>query len=229
MNVKLINYTQNPVDIIEQSASICYDSDYTKRRGKIFNQCVQSGHLSVMEHASFTFKVDGISRACSHQLVRHRTGKFTQRSQRYCNENNFEYVTPVSIKHNPEVEKAYFETIQRIKWFYVFAVRNGIKPEDARAILPNACTTQLVVTFDLRNLMHFMNERLCANAQSEIRELANQMRNEVLKFCPELKDVLVPKCQIHQDYPFCTERKCCGLSPKLEDIYSKGENTNKSI
>lgn len=223
MNVKLINFTQNPIDTIEQSASICYDSDYKKSKGKIFNQCYQSGHLSVMEHASFTFHIDGISRACSHQLVRHRTGKFTQRSQRYCNENNFDYVTPSSIASNPEMKKTFFETMQRIKWFYGYAIGKGIKPEDARAILPNACTTEIVVTFDLRNLIHFMNERLCTNAQLEIRQLANKMKNEVLKYCPELENVLVPKCQIHKDYPFCTEKKCCGISPKLESVYQRGE------
>lgn len=223
MNVELINFTQNPVDTIEQSASICYDSDYKKSKGKIFNHCYQSGHLSVTEHANFTFMIKGISRACSHQLVRHRAGKFTQRSQRYCQEDGFEYVVPKDIEQNPKVYQAYVETIQRLKWFYKYACREGIKPEDARYILPNACATQICVTFDLRNLIHFMNERLCMNAQWEIRQLAKQMRKEVLKVCPELTDCLAPKCQIHKGYSFCTESKCCGLSPKLENIYQRRE------
>lgn len=225
MNVELINWTTNPMLTIEKAASICYDSDGENSNGRIFKSCVKSGHLSVLEHSSFTFMIKGISRACSHQLVRHRTGKFSQRSQRYCNEDNFDYIIPKAISNNPAVKQVYFETMQRIKWFYKYAIREGVKPEDARAILPNACVTQICVTFDLRNLMHFMNERLCTNAQWEIRQLANEMKKEVLKYCPELKDVLVPKCQIHKDYPFCVEKKCCGLSPKLESVYQRREIT----
>lgn len=221
MKVELINCTDNPVQTIDRCASICYDSDWKKSDGKIMKNCIKSGHLSVTEHTSFTFYIDGISRACSHQLVRHRTGKYTQRSQRYIVEDDFGYIVPKSILKNSDVYSAYRSTMNRINWFYSYALRNGIKEEDARYVLPNACETQLYVTFDFRNLMHFMNERLCTNAQWEIRELARRMKDEVVKLYPELADYLVPKCQIHKDYPFCTENKCCGLSPKLKDVYNK--------
>lgn len=188
--------------------------------------CIKSGHLSVLEHASFTFKIEGISRACSHQLVRHRTGKFTQRSQRYCEENDeSEYIVPKTIKHLHDLgfEDAYSDyqdTICETTRNYKHSLRENVPAEDARYILPNACPTTIVVTFDLRNLMHFFNERLCAKAQWEIRELAQKMRDCVIEVCSQLAVYLVPKCERYgKDYGFCTENKGCGRNPSIDEFF----------
>ena len=97
----------------------------------------------------------------------------------------------------------------------------GIPQEDARAVLPNACATKLAFTVNMRELMHICNERLCTRAQNEIREVVKMMRDEVVTACPFTGDFLVPKCQKNKKYPFCTEQKCCGLSPRLKDVYNK--------
>ena len=100
IEVELISYTQNPVNVIESAASTCYDS--TPTDGRIMNHCYKSGHHSVLEFAEFAFKIKGVSRALTHQLVRHRLASFAQRSQRYCSEDGFQYVIPPKIKNDPK-------------------------------------------------------------------------------------------------------------------------------
>ena len=212
MKVELVSYSQSPnhdkspIDIIENAASNCYDST-VKTKGKIAKHCYNSGHLSVFEFAQFHFHVEGVSRALLAQLTRHRTGKFAVRSQRYCSEDNFEYITPNTIKERPNVQEEYDNLMNHINWFYKFAQQYDIPNEDARMVLPNACKTILDVSFDLRNLMHFMNERLCSKAQWEIREMAEKMRDCVLEVEPDLKPYLVPKCFVRGG---CNEIKPCG-------------------
>lgn len=226
MKAELVNYTINPIETIEKVASNCYDSDNSNSNGKIMKHCFSQGHLSIGEFAQFHFHIEGVSRACSHQLIRHRTGKFCQRSQRFCQEGEFDYVTPNSILNDEDIFKLYEETISKIKWFYKVAIHNGIPAEDARFILPNSCETVIDVSFDLRNLMHFFNERLCSNAQWEIRELAVKMKNEVLKVCPELKEYLVAKCEINSKLPMCNEgKRCCGKHKTIQQILYYYENT----
>ena len=222
MRVELVSYTLNPVETIEKAASNCYNNQNNVGTGKIMKHCIKQGHMSVTEFAQFHFHIEGISRACSHQLVRHRTASFAQRSQRYVNEDMFEYVTPNSITENEDVLKMYDDIMARIAWFYKFARHNNIPSEDARFMLPNACETVIDVSFDLRNLMHFMNERLCTNAQWEIRKLAIQMRKCVIEVAPELKEFLVPKCEINSDFPMCNEgNRCCGRHKTINEIKNK--------
>ena len=146
-----------------------------------------NGHMSVMEHIYFTFKIEGISRACSHQLVRHRHCSFTQRSQRYCSEDGFDVVTPKSIPDS--LMSADMDCIK--KWYDGYQ-RLDIPNEDARYILPNACATSLYLSCNLRELIHMANERLCTRAQWEIRDLVKAMCKLV---DPQLKFMLVPKCK----------------------------------
>lgn len=223
MKVELVSYTAEPQECIEKAASNCYDSI---PNGKIMKACYKSGHHSVLEFAQFHFHIEGISRACSHQLVRHRTASFSQRSQRYCSEDGFGIVIPNTIKDNDEVLQAYQETVSRIQWFYDFAQNRGIPNEDARYILPNACTTVIDISMDFRNLCHFMNERLCSKAQSEIRELAHKMKDLVLEVLPEAADMLVPKCERYE-IPFCTENKSCGRHKTLKEIVREEYNIEK--
>lgn len=186
MQVTLIQSTPNPIETISKIASICYDSD-PKDPTALVKHCYRNGHHSVFEHIYFTFKIEGISRACSHQLVRHRHCSFTQRSQRYCDENGFDYVMPDTV--NAPYFVADMTTLQH--WYEAYQ-SDGVPNEDARYILPNACATELYLSCNLRELIHMANERLCKRAQWEIRDLVKQMVSLV---DPELRFMLVPKCQ----------------------------------
>ena len=190
MQVTLIQSTPNPIQTIAQIASICYDSD-PKDPMKLVKHLYKNGHHSCFEHIYFTFKIEGISRACSHQLVRHRMCSFTQRSQRYCSEEGYDFVNPIEdaddIRHTVFYDMVCdnakdYEELQKLGW----------KNEDARYILPNACATELYLSCNLRELIHIANERLCSRAQWEIRELVREMCKRV---DPQLQFMLVPKCK----------------------------------
>ena len=219
MKVELINHTPNPILAIENAASTCYDSQ-PAGEGKIFRHCYKSGHHSVLEFADFSFRISGVSRALTHQLVRHRMASYAQRSQRYCVEDGFEFVTPTSISAKPEAAEIYRSVIDNIQKSYNDLISLGVPAEDARMILPNACASVICVKMNLRELIHFCNERLCACAQWEIRAMAREMVREVVKVAPELKDLLVPKCEAHAPYCFCTETKkrSCGRHPVIADV-----------
>lgn len=186
MNVTLVQATPNAVETIAKIASICYDSDPKNYMGLV-KHLYAGGHHSVFEHIYFTFKIEGISRACSHQLVRHRHCSFTQRSQRYCSEDGFQYVTPKTVDADE-----FMYDMEYIKWFYADYQGNNVPNEDARYILPNACATSLYMSLNLRELIHMANERLCVRAQWEIRDLVREMCNLV---DPQLQFMLVPKCK----------------------------------
>ena len=187
MQVTLINATPNPIDTIAKIASICYDSD-PKNALKLVSHLYKNGHHSVFEHIHFTFKIEGISRACSHQLVRHRHCSFTQRSQRYCEEDGFEFVTPPTIDTGVFMNEM---TDLRNKYENLRLVEL-VPNEDARYLLPNACATELYLSCNLRELIHIANERLCSRAQWEIRKL---VKNMVSLVDPSLRFMLVPKCR----------------------------------
>ena len=227
MYVKLIAVTEDAVDTCEQAASTCYDSQPTKE-GQIIKSCARSGHLSVWEHMNFTFYVSGISRACLAQLTRHRLASFSVRSQRYCKENDFGVVMPPSIAHNDTARQLYNNVTDYIRNAYGRLLDFGIPPEDARFILPNACETELTVTMNARELMHFCHERLCTRAQWEIRELAGEMAAAAGERVPQIAPYLVPKCEINADYPFCPERQGCGRHKKLSEVYHHDDTTDYS-
>ena len=209
MKVTLIQATPNPIETIAHIASICYDSDPKNPLGLV-KHLYRNGHLSVMEHIYFTFKIEGISRACSHQLVRHRHCSFTQRSQRYCSEDGFKVILPPSIEKNYSSECDYDHIVRDIDETYAELQNSGIPNEDARYVLPNACETSLYLSCNLRELIHMSNERLCRRAQWEIRELVKQM---VALVVPELHFMLVPKCQSGRI--ICRE-KCGGAENEAE-------------
>lgn len=221
MKVTLTRVTENPVGAIEEAASNCYNSEPTG--GKIMKSCYKSGHHSVLEFCDFTFHIEGVSRALTHQLVRHRLASYAQRSQRYCSEDGFGYVIPNSIKNNPTAKNLYTELIEDIELLYKGLQEAGVPNEDARYILPNACETTIEVKMNGRALIHFFNERLCARAQWEIRQMAMLMKKCVEEYndqCAEFAKLFVPKCESHLGTPFCTEHSTCGKHPLLKDIYS---------
>jgi thymidylate synthase (FAD) len=223
MKVELIRITESPVEAIELAASNCYDSDPTG--GKIMEYCYKSGHHSVLEFAEFHFHIEGVSRALTHQLVRSRLASFAQRSQRYVNENGFEYIIPTSIKYhaNPLVLDIYEKTMEVAQKGYSALISNGVPAEDARFLLPNACETIIDMKMNLRELMHFMNERLCTCAQWEIRELANKMRKLVVEQEPKFGKYLVPKCEKNSPYSFCSEdkKRCCGRQKHISEAFNQ--------
>ena len=227
MKVTLTRITNNPILAIEEAASNCYNSTPTGD-GKILAHCIKSGHTSVTEFCDFTFHIEGVSRALSHQLVRHRLASYAQRSQRYCSEDGFEYVVPRSIKdRDKEIEDLYNDIMQQIQVAYKELQSMGVPNEDARMVLPNACTTCIEVKMNLRSLMNFMNERLCSCAQWEIRQLAHKMKGVVCDEIPELEPYLVPKCEKNgKEFGACNESKSrtCGRHPRLAEIFEDYHN-----
>lgn len=188
MKVNLVAYTPNPEQILMNAAAECYQ---TEPKIGVVKSCIKRGHTSVIEHVSFTFEIEGISRACSHQLVRHRIASFTQKSQRYVNENMFSYVCPNSIKKlGEDYEQRFDDDMTRIQQMYDFWV-NVIPKEDARYVLPNACTTSLTLTMNLRALLNFWKLRTDSHAQWEIRELASIILELVIDVLPNLKDTIL--------------------------------------
>lgn len=180
---------------------------------------LRSGHESVLEHAVYTFEVKGVSRALTHQLVRHRIASYSQQSQRYVrmaysSRDCFDYVMPKSIWDNPEARVLYDNHMRATAEIYGRLVDCYKLPmEDARYILPNACTTNIIVTMNARELRHFFELRCCGRAQWEIRKLAIEM----LAICREVSPTIFadagPRCE---QLGYCPEAKGCGLMPKKE-------------
>lgn len=175
MIVEVLRITENCEELIEQAARLCYDSKGgdSKSTENLFNYLIEKQHTSVFEHASITFKVSDVSRVLSHQLVRHRVGvSYSQRSQRYIDAREFGIVIPLSIYENEEGLKLYRDLMDNCGGVYKKLKELGVKKEDARFVLPNACTTGLIVTYNFTSLRHFLDLRLDPSAQWEIRNLA---------------------------------------------------------
>lgn len=223
MKVILVSYTPDPELIIASAASTSYDSkkkltpEYVS---SFLKNLAERGHLSPFEHVSFTFDIQGISRACSHQLVRHRIGvAFTQQSQRYTRQTSPHFVTPSTIEQ--AWEKRYADLSLACHRLYQEMVEEGIPMEDARYILPQSFETRIVMTMNARELINASELRLCQKAQWEIRELFENLRSEVKKAAPAISQMLKPKCY---RLGFCTERKSCGLFPTRNKVETKNES-----
>ena len=192
MKVTLLACTQNADAICAAAGNSCYselssadilgniDSE------KVLSRIVGMGHHSVIEHAVFTFSVEGVSRALTHQLVRHRVASFSQQSQRYVSLDSASYVTPHTVEADPGASKVFDETMEAIWEAYRRLEEMGIPPEDARYLLPNGCTTNITITMNARELLHFFSLRCCNRAQWEIREMADRM----LEICREQSPVI---------------------------------------
>ena len=168
VEVKLLRYTPEPDKTVAMSARLCYspigaaeleEKISDEQAGKLVRKLVTMGHFSTLEHVSFTFAIEGVSRVLTHQLVRHRIASYSQQSQRYVKEHNFATIMPPSISARPEA-KAKFEAINKeIQSLYTKWTEMGIPAEDARYILPNAAETKIVVTMNARALHHFFELR----------------------------------------------------------------------
>ena len=178
MKIELVTSTENAELLIERAMRICHGGDVDPEKGanKTFIQnIIKLGHESPLEHGVMTFKITDVSRSLTHQLVRHRIASYTQKSQRYCKENQFGYVTPKSIQDNPEIYETYKNLMATINHYYELFVNSGIRREDARYILPNACYTDIWVTMNFRELRNFFKLRCHKTAQWEIRDMAKEM------------------------------------------------------
>lgn len=188
MKVSLIDITNNPIEKIYKAYRICYSKDSwdnikiksEKEMCDFIVPLMMEQHSSPLEHVSFSFAIEGISRACLAQLTRHRTFKFNVQSQRYINAENFSVVMPdlsyIGDKEKEQMTREYMWSMyEEIFALYKAMVNNGVKKEDARAILPQATTCNLIVTMDLNNFRNFLRQRKCIHAQKEIRELAFTM------------------------------------------------------
>lgn len=208
INVKLLNHTPAPANIIARAARLCYSkseigdliSQMTDDKcEKLLKKLMQLGHESPMEHASFTFAVEGISRACSHQIVRHRIASYSQQSQRYVDSKDFNYIIPPSIKKDQEAKKRFEEIMGKIGEAYE-ELKEIAPKEDARFVLPNAGETKIIITMNARSLKNFFRHRTCTRAQWEIRDMAQRM----LKICKETSPILFEDMG-----PDCMSEKIC--------------------
>lgn len=192
MIVRLLAHTPDADRICAAAAHSCYSEDSaadlleTVDPAKMLRHVIGMGHHSVIEHAVFTFSVEGVSRALTHQLVRHRIASFSQQSQRYVRLSEPTYVVPETVKRDPEAMKVYEETMNGIWDSYSKLIGMGIPAEDARYVLPNGCTTNITITMNARELLHFFSMRCCNRAQWEIREMADEM----LRLCKEVSPVI---------------------------------------
>lgn len=202
MKVTLLSYTPEPEKIVAAAARLCYSPDSAdvlldnlteEKTVQFLDKLVEMGHLSPIEHVSFTFAVEGVSRALSHQMVRHRIGSYSQKSQRYVTEDAFEYIVPPSVAANEEALALFTEQMEKIRQAYQ-ALRRVVHQEDARYVLPNACETKFVFTMNARSLYNFFKLRCCNRAQWEIRALAEAVYREVKKVAPTLFAYAGPAC-----------------------------------
>ena len=201
MTIELVASTPNPELVIANAARTCYDSkekDLESSR-KMIKAIVKSGHESCVEHATATFRLLDVSRVLTHELVRHRLLSFSQRSQRYVKENEPSYVIPdVLVDDNAVNQKMLlardiFEKAMQSAWdAYSLLLNYGLKPEDARFVLPNACTTEIVVSGNFREYRNFLKLRLSPRAQWEIRKAAHIILDKLYEIAPscfeDLKD-----------------------------------------
>ncbi len=173
LKLELLSITPDAEKLIEKAGRCCYKSEVGNP--SIIKAWIKSGHESVIEHATATFRINGVSRALTHQLVRHRLASYSQQSQRYVDENDFDYVIPEEIKKNEDALKIFERTMKSLELTYRTFLNLGIKKEDARAILPNATSTEIVMSMNFRELRSFLILRTEKHAQQEIRNLANEI------------------------------------------------------
>ena len=163
---------------------------------KLISGVIESGHGSTIEHVVFTFAISGVSRTLSHQLVRHRAGvAFDQQSQRYVKFKGAATMLPTTIAEgDDDLRERYESQVDGALELYGDLVGAGVPGEDARFVFPNATRTNLVMTTNLRALIHMSGLRLCTMAQWEIRRLFQLIRHEIFQVSPFLGSFLAPKC-----------------------------------
>ena len=231
--VELIDHTELPVSTIAKASRLCYSAahvdELSERFGpggeeKQLSRLMEMGHLSPIEHASFTFAIEGVSRALLAQITRHRIASFSVQSQRYVKADSLNYILPPSIcALGEDAEKEFESQMKTIESWYQGWIEKGIAKEDARFVLPNAAETRMILTMNARELMHFFHLRCCGRAQWEIRVLAWAMLGLARQAAPVLFDEAGPSCLSGG----CPEGKMtCG---KMLEIRDKSQAFTKFV
>ena len=250
LKVKIIAHTPEPDKVVAQAGKLCYSAvgvdEITQKLteeeiARYVNMLASIGHESPLEHVSFTFAIEGVSRVLTHQLVRHRLASYSQQSQRYVKLEQFEYIVPPAIEKNEKAKALFIETMEKdqeaynqivdelindkIREFKKIHDRDLTKKEysaiekqaieDARYVFPNACETKIAVTMNARSLLHFFNVRCCNRAQWEIREMATEMLKECKKIAPALFKKAGPDCV----YSKCGEGNMSCGHPRKENEF----------
>lgn len=231
MNIKLLEMSQNAITLIYVACRQCYSEKFAgevfsdgtvdlKKQEEFVRSILASGHQSPLEHVKFTFAIEGVSRALTHQLVRHRIASFSQQSQRYVKEKDFDYIIPPSIEGNPRAKNEFEKLMATIQQSYTKLllligqdnISGQAANQDARFVLPQASETKIVVTMNCRELLHFFQHRCCSRAQWEIRQLANKMLEICVEKLPAVFAVAGAKCEA---LGYCPEGEkfCCGKYP----------------
>ena len=240
MNVVLIGGPdrETAVNIIYAACRQCYSpgfvgSDYPFenvskfKKKELIQRVVNSGHMSTIEHVAFTFAIENVSRGLQQQITRHRLANFSIQSTRYNNVENMGVYKAPSIKKNEAISKEYDDFVKTAAGFYKHLIDNGIPKEDARDVLPIALNSNIVMTMNCRELIHFFELRLCMKAQKEIRDLAKEMLKLCQERLPEVFENIGPKCK---QIGYCNEgNRSCGLMPLKEDVfrvYSEHKSSN---
>ena len=228
MKVALLQHTPEPEATIALAARLCYaqvDIEALKQRlsgadiKSFLDKIMSLGHQSVLEHASFTFGIEGISRVTSHQLVRHRVASYSQQSQRYVShKERFAVVTPPTISQNPEFAALFEAQVAALHAGYASLIEAGVPAEDARYLLPNATQTKMLVTMNARELLHFFAVRCCERAQWEIRAMAVEMLKLVRPVAPTVFAKAGPGCLAGP----CPEgAMCCGKMAEVRAFFQE--------
>ncbi|HBT80232.1 MAG TPA: FAD-dependent thymidylate synthase [Selenomonas sp.] len=195
LKVTLLEHTPDPERVVAMAARLCYSSSGAaelaeklsdERVKEMVEKIVKLGHASCLEHVSFTFGIEGVSRVLTHQLVRHRIASYDQQSQRYVAAHGFQYITPPTIAEKPEAKAKFDALMQKIRATYDELTEMGVPKEDARYVLANAAETKILVTMNARTLLHFFNLRCCNRAQWEIRAMAYEILRLVKEVAPTL-------------------------------------------
>lgn len=250
MKVELLAHTPNPEKVIACSAKLCYSNSHIddlydgltdENSANFVEKLASFGHASPVEHVSFTFGIEGVSRTLLAQITRHRIASFSVQSQRYVKLDQFEYITPPEIEKNPQAKEVFVDMMNKDLEAYIKLsdilskqhfdelVKSGIAEkkaaqmaekkanEDARFVLPNACETKMIVTMNARSLMNFFAHRCCDRAQWEIKDLADEMLKIVYKIAPTLFVSAGPPCYKRT----CPEgAMSCGKVRHMKDFYS---------
>ncbi len=235
LKVKLLDMSENALVTIYAGCRQCYsaksaadifeEEKNSKKQAEFVKKVVESGHESPLEHVKFTFAIEGVSRALTHQLVRHRIASFSQQSQRYVKETDFNYIIPPSVEKDEETKEEFERTMKEIQEEYNKIIEKfkekgmvGEKAnQDARYLLPQAAETKIVVTMNCRELLHFFQQRCCARAQWEIRGLAYEMLLLCRRKLPGVFGNAGPKC-VSLGYCPEGEKFTCGAYPLKKKV-----------
>lgn len=255
MNVELLQHTPEPEKIIAAAAKLCYSSSgidgildglNKEKTEKFLNRLMSMGHESPVEHITFTFGIEGVSRSLLAQFTRHRIASYSVKSQRYVKEGQFEFITPPEIANIPEAKEIFLKAMSDdvaaynkladilFDKHYNDMLSQGVEEkkaktaaekkaiEDARYILPNACETKMIVTMNARSLMNFFHHRCCERAQWEIRDLACEMLRLVKGVAPTLFAKSGPSCV---SGPCPEGAMTCGKMIEKRELFGKIQET----